>query len=79
MQTIFCYEASAGINVSKLPFCRITKVDRKEVHQTHCLAKRALTSDNVHSFPDQHLLQGASMWILYYCSVVSFVVVVDGF
>lgn len=30
--------------LSKLAYCRLTKVDRKDVYLVHCLAKRALLS-----------------------------------
>ncbi|XP_058192189.1 uncharacterized protein LOC131309596 [Rhododendron vialii] len=35
--------------LSKLDFCRLSKVDRKDAHPAHCLAKRALQSSS--TFP----------------------------
>lgn len=32
------------LEISKLDFCKITKVESKDVYQAHCLAKRALIS-----------------------------------
>lgn len=62
----FVTKPQPGSTFSNYLFFRITKADRKEVHLTHCLARRVLMSDDVHSFPEQHLLQGANVWILYY-------------